>query len=124
MRTSSLRAFLIVVALVVQTLASGLGASSGKSWAAPSGVSAHCTKLMAAVGGAGKTHSDENGGACDHCCLCADESCAAAICEVRPALSAPGSRRGAVARPRGLASVAAVASQSHFARGPPLAVNA
>jgi hypothetical protein len=118
MRQSSLRALLLALTMVFQTIVAGAGVAR----AAPDGygtaVSAHCVKSAASAGDATDRGRESRRHMCDACSLCAGPP-AAAFVGFAPLVISPRASQVAGFQFIATSGVPTRLAYARFARGPP-----
>ncbi len=119
MRPSSLRALLLALAMVVQTIAGGIGVAR----AAPTelALSEHCGAASKADGAA-DSHQDGRHRHCESCCLCAGPP-AVSLATVEPVLVTPRAFRAVGYILSETSALPARLAHCQLARGPPAALD-
>jgi hypothetical protein len=118
MRQSSLRALLLALTMVFQTIVAGVGVARAAPEGLRAGVSAHCSRIFAGAGDAADPHHERRRHNCDACNLCAGPPDVGFVDFVPLVLSPRGSR---VAHFLSVSTSAAPSrlAGAQFARGPP-----
>ncbi|WP_363349313.1 hypothetical protein [Methylocystis echinoides] len=116
MRPSSLRALLLAFALVIQTIAGGVGVA--RAMPGELALKAHCAEMAGQAGEGADSRHQRRHQHCESCCLCAGPP-GVSLTEFAPAPMAPRAYRVAAPIPGDAGGVTPRLAQARFARGPP-----
>lgn len=117
MRLSSLRALILVLAMVVQTVAGGWGVARAAAGPVEAGVSVHCM-MQGGSDDAGDARRDGPRHMCDSCLLCAGPPLVS-LAGFAPVSPAPRAVRAAGFVLSSAQGFEARIAEASFARGPP-----
>jgi hypothetical protein len=117
MRPSSLRALLLALAMVFQTIAAGAGVARAASGPIEASFAAHCEKSSGNADAA-DAHHEQRRHSCDSCCLCSGPP-TASFAQFVPVVISPRDSRVVSFILVETCGVPARLARAQFARGPP-----